>query len=102
MRHLLILLLASLSLNLLARESTLLDSGWQFFQGDGDLINEPIGRAEMVGTNWQAVSVPHCWGWQEAQAGKTNYRGAGWYRRELNITPQNGKHYFLKFEAASS
>ncbi|HXE42247.1 MAG TPA: hypothetical protein VN516_04400, partial [Candidatus Baltobacteraceae bacterium] len=102
MRQSLILLAAFISFNLFAREDTLLDSGWKFYQGDADLTNQPIGRAELVGTGWQNISVPHCWGQEEAQAGKINYRGPGWYSRELNIIPQNGKHYFLKFEAASS
>jgi len=102
MRQVLILLTAFISLNLFAREDTLIDSGWKFCKGDGDLTNEPIGRAELVGTNWQSISIPHCWGWQELQAGEKNYyRGPGWYQRELDITPQPDKKYFLKFEAAS-
>jgi beta-galactosidase len=36
-----------------------------------------------------------------AQVGKDYYRGPGWYRRELDIAPEAGKRYFLKFEAAS-
>ena len=52
--------------------------------------------------DWQAVSIPHNWGWEEAQQGKDFYRGPGWYRRDLNLgAPQSGKRYFLRFEAAS-
>ena len=87
-----------LSGNLLARESTLLDSGWRFKSGE-------VTNAEQPGFNdgdWQAVSIPHNWGWEEAQQGKDFYRGPGWYRRDLNIgAPQSGKRYFLRFEAAS-
>jgi hypothetical protein len=54
-----------------------------------------------IDSSWQAVSIPHCWGWEEAQQGKDYYRGPGWYRRELDITPEAGKRYFLRFEAAS-
>ena len=80
-----------------ARESTVLDSGWQFKLGD-------ILGAEAVDfndTNWTTVSLPYNWGWQEAQQGKDYYRGPGWYRRALELQPKAGKRYFLRFEAAS-
>ena len=87
------------SFNLFARESTLLDSGWRFKSGE-------VSNAEQSNFNdgdWQAVSIPHNWGWEEAQQGKDFYRGPGWYRRDLNPgTPEAGKRYFLRFEAASS
>ena len=86
------------SFNLIARESILLDSGWRFKSGN-------ITNTETVNFgdgNWQTVSIPHNWGWEEAQQGKDFYRGPGWYRRDLNIgAPQSGKRYFLRFEAAS-
>jgi len=85
------------SLNLSARESTLLDSGWKFQSGE-------VVNAEQPGFNdsgWQTISIPHNWGWEQAQQGKHFYRGPGWYRRELNLTPEPGKRYFLRFEAAS-
>jgi hypothetical protein len=43
-----------------------------------------------------------------AGAGRTRNRagnttsGPGWYRRELNLTPETGKRYFVRFEAAGS
>jgi beta-galactosidase len=83
--------------NLFARESTLLDSGWRFKSGE-------ITNAEQLDFNdsdWQAVSIPHNWGWEEAQQGKDYYRGPGWYRRELDLKLEAGKRYFLRFEAAS-
>jgi len=86
------------SFNLFARESTLLDSGWRFKSGE-------VTNAVQPGFNdgdWSAVSIPHNWGWEEAQQGKDFYRGPGWYRRDLNLgAPQSGKRYFLRFEAAS-
>jgi len=103
MRHLALVFLVFCSLNLFARENTLLDTGWKFFKGDGDATNQPIGRAELVGTNWQDVSVPHCWGQVEAQQGDTNYyRGPAWYQRDLAVPRNSAKRYFLRFEAASS
>ncbi|HEY3930802.1 MAG TPA: glycoside hydrolase family 2 protein, partial [Verrucomicrobiae bacterium] len=86
------------SFNSFARESTLLDSDWKFKLGE-------IADAEKTNfddSQWQAVSIPHNWGWEDAQQGKDYYRGPGWYRRDLNIgAPQPGKRYFLRFEAAS-
>ena len=79
-----------LACNLFARESTLLDSGWQFMHGD-----------VWTDSSWQTVSLPHNWGWEQAQAGQDYYRGPAWYRRELNLHPEAGKRYFLRFEAAS-
>ena len=93
-----------LAFNSFARENTLLDSGWKFQLGDiAGLAGNATG-AEQVNfndSNWQTVSIPHNWGWAEAQEGKDFYRGPGWYRRQLNIAPKTGKRYFLRFEAAS-
>ena len=92
------------SFNSFARESTLLDSGWRFMQSDpagvGGQAMSPAD-ANWIDSSWQAVSIPHNWGWENAQQGKDFYRGPGWYRRELHITPEPGKRYFLQFEAAS-
>jgi len=80
-----------------ARENQLLDSGWRFKLGE-------VPNGESPGLDdaaWQSVSLPHNWGWEDAQQGKPIVRGPGWYRRQLEITPQPGKRYFLKFEAAS-
>lgn len=79
------------------RENQSLNSDWHFVLGD-------IGGAAKNGfddSGWQPVSLPHNWGWEEAQQGKSFYRGAGWYRRQLNVSPQPGKRFFLRFEAAS-
>jgi beta-galactosidase len=92
------------SFNSFARESTLLDSGWRFMQGDpAGLSGQAMSPADpnWIDSGWQAVSIPHCWGWEDAQQGKDYYRGPGWYRRELGVTTEAGKRYFLRFEAAS-
>jgi len=86
-----------LNFNLFSRESMLLDSGWRFKSGETTNAAQP----GFNDSDWQAVSIPHNWGWEEAQQGKDFYRGPGWYRRELNLTPETGKRYFLRFEAAS-
>jgi beta-galactosidase len=77
----------------------LLDSGWHFQQGDPAGAQKP----DFNDADWQPISIPHCWGWEQAQRGEKYRRGPGWYRRELNIgKPQAGKRYFLRFEAAGS
>jgi beta-galactosidase len=88
-----------LTLSASARETTLLDQGWRFKQGD-------VTGAEQSSfddKDWQGIALPHSWGWEEAQQGRNYYRGPGWYRRDLNIgPPKPGKRYFLRFEAAGS
>ena len=81
-----------------ARESTLLDSNWLFKQGD-------ITGAQQSDYNvqdWETLSIPHCWGWQQAQRGEQYLRGPGWYRRELIVKPAPARRYFVRFEAAGS
>jgi beta-galactosidase len=82
-----------------SREDTRLESGWRFKQGDVSGAEQP-GFAD---ADWQAISLPHNWGWQEAMNGENYYRGPGWYRRDLVVgPPQSGRRYFLRFEAAST
>ena len=80
-----------------AREDTRLDGGWRFQSGD---VTNAIAP-DFNDAGWQTVSIPHNWGWEDAQAGRDFYRGPGWYRRELNIDAAPGKRFFLRFEAAS-
>jgi beta-galactosidase len=105
MRKFAILVLALVvPFNVFARESTRLDSGWRFMQGDpASLSGQAMSPADpnWIDSSWQEVSVPHNWGWENAQQGRNYYRGPGWYRRELDVTPDRNKRYFLQFEAAS-
>jgi len=82
-----------------ARESTALLSGWQFKQGDARGAERPDYDA----SDWQPITLPHNWGWEQAQQGQNYLREAGWYRRDLNLGKlQSGRRYFLRFEAAGS
>src|SRR5690349_21575671 len=47
-----------------------LNSDWKFEKGEGGgtanlpteaIVNEP---------GWQSISLPHCWGWEDAQRGR--------------------------------
>ena len=93
-----------LAFNSSARQSTVLNSGWRFMQGDpAGVAGQAMSPADVnwIDSSWQKVSIPHNWGWEQAQAGQDYYRGPGWYRRALNVAPETGKRYFLRFEAAS-
>ena len=97
----LLTLVTSLSLlgSARAREDTQLDTGWRFQYGDASGAE----NSSFDDSGWQTISLPHCWGWEEAQQGKQYKRGPGWYRRELDIgQPKSGRRYFVRFEAASS
>ena len=58
----------------MARQSLLLDSGWLFKPGD----NAGAELSVFDDRAWESVTIPHNWGWQEAQEGKAYYRGPGW------------------------
>ena len=86
------------SLAALAREDTVLDAGWKFNLAD----STNAAQSDFNDAGWSAVTIPHNWGWEDAQQGKGFYRGPGWYRRVLDTgAPEAGKRYFLRFEAAS-
>lgn len=80
-----------------ARQDTVLEH-WQFHLGD---VPE-AAPTKLAPGDWETVSLPHNWGWEQAQRGETYYRGPGWYRRELVVDAQPGRRYFLRFEAAAS
>jgi beta-galactosidase len=81
-----------------ARQTTSLTDSWLFQKGDETNAAAP-GFAD---ASWQKISLPHCWGWEEAQITNKYYRGPGWYRRKLVLQPETGKRYFLRFDAAST
>ncbi|MGA9121015.1 MAG: glycoside hydrolase family 2 TIM barrel-domain containing protein, partial [Bacteroidota bacterium] len=81
------------------REDRRLDAGWRFKLGDTAGAEQP----SFDDAGWQHVTLPHNWGWENAQKGEEYYRGPGWYRYWLDAGPQKGaKRYFLRFGAAAS
>lgn len=93
------LALSTISFSTTQREDTQLNDGWRFKLGKTAGAEQP----SFDDRTWQAVSIPHNWGWEEAQKGGTYYRGPGWYRRVISVgPPRAGKRYFLRFEAASA
>jgi beta-galactosidase len=80
-----------------------LNSDWKFEKGEGGGAANLPTEATVNETGWQSISLPHCWGWEDAQRGRQYYRGPGWYWRQVNIEkPSSGHRYFLRFEAAGS
>ena len=100
-RHILILtaFFTLISPGAFAREDSRLATGWRFLRAD------PAGAeaAAFDDSAWTAVTIPHSWGWEEAQTGHKDYhRGPAWYRLHLDTGKvEAGKRYFLRFEAAS-
>src|SRR5262249_27399072 len=73
-----------------ARVEMRLDGGWRFMRGDpAGLAGQATGPVDpnWIDSDWQTVSLPHNWGWEDAQRGTNYYRGPGWYRHELNFQP---------------
>jgi beta-galactosidase len=81
------------------RKSIDLNSNWRF-------IRQDVADAQDIAfddSSWQTVQIPHTWNNLDGQDGGGNYyRGPGWYRRKLTVSPNLiGQSLFLKFDAAS-
>jgi len=90
----------------LAREQISLNSDWLFIKAD---VPE-AKTADYHANSWQPVTLPHTFNAGDANQGGDKsrgelegvyYRGPGWYRRQLEITPVAGQHYVLQFDGAA-
>lgn len=90
----------------MAREQVSLNGGWLFMKGDVPAAKTPDFQA----AGWQLVTLPHTFNAGDANQGGNKargelegvyYRGPGWYRRQLDITPVAGQHYVLQFDGAA-
>ena len=85
------------------RRDVLLQDGWRF-------IKEDVAGAEAVSfddSGWEKVRVPHTWNAVDAQSKADYYRGAGWYRKAINLSPEVAgasatKRTYLRFEGVST
>lgn len=79
------------------RETKTINDGWKFFKGDVPGAVAP----DYDDSAWENISLPHSWN-TDAYIHKDYYKGAGWYRKNLQL-PESwaNKQLFLKFEAAS-
>ncbi len=97
------LVLAALGLSLSAapagdgRQLINLDAGWRFLGGEEPHAQE-VAFDDLA---WEKVDLPHTWNAQDGQSGGGYRRGAGWYRRHLEVSPSlSGRRLYLQFDGA--
>ncbi len=76
-----------------------LDRGWKFHAGDEPRAQE----ASFDDGSWAPIDLPHTWNALDGEDGGDNYRrGAGWYRRHLQVgASMGGRRLYLQFDGAS-
>lgn len=81
------------------RETRALDTDWHFAQRDVD----GASAVRFDDGSWRKVSLPHAFGSPDGEAdGPAIYRGAGWYRRTLDLPAQAaGQRSFIEFDGAA-
>ncbi len=95
---LIVIALSCLSGSLYAqRFVTTLNEAWKFNKSDDARYAKP----EFNDSKWETVTIPHCWNAEDALQTSNYYRGPGWYRKNLNLSPSPDKRYLLHFEGAS-
>ncbi len=79
------------------RSKESINESWRF-------IREDVPGAEQsmfADSSWTKVNIPHTWNATDAYTLKQYYRGVGWYRKDLYLTPKYAnKQLFLNFEGA--
>ena len=93
-------------LNIQARETKTLQTGWKFAKGNFDDASKP----GFDDSKWQNVSVPHDWAISgpviadgDGNTGKLPWKGEAWYRRNLDIpSDYKGKSVYLVFDGIMS
>lgn len=76
-----------------------INSGWKFSK-------ENIENAFAINlntSNWESIEVPHTWNAVDGASGNEFYKGACWYRKELEINANlKGKRVYIEFNAVNS
>src|ERR1035437_1614734 len=74
--------------------------GWRFIRQD--VAGAQNGSFD--DSAWSVVNLPHTWNNLDGQeSGANYYRGIGWYRTHYTVgNSLAGRHFFLKFDGASS
>ena len=82
-----------------ARLRFTINDNWKFFPDE----MRDAEKRELADENWQKVTIPHTWNTVDTFDDEPGYRrGAGWYRRELNLSSNlKNRRIFLYFEAAN-
>lgn len=80
------------------RQKISFNSGWLFSKGDKD-----ASLPDKVTLGWQSVQFPHTWNDKDvlADGERGYYRGIGWYKKNFNLQPEEGRRYFLRFEGVN-
>ena len=81
-----------------AREHQEISGDWRF----QELAAADASVSKATSQDAGIVTIPHSWGWQEAQATNHYFRGQGSYQRTLQVRPRADRRYFVRFEAAST
>jgi beta-galactosidase len=90
-----------------ARDVTSLNATWQFVRADNPAVKDPAYDGHVA---WQTIDLPHSFNAHDVRAAGDRdavpspdgpYRGAAWYRHELDFKPEPGKHYYLQFDGAT-
>ena len=78
------------------RKKTSINAHWVFYKGS-------LEAPKIPEANTTVVNLPHTWNARDVLAdGKRGYyRGDGWYFKEIHVTPNSEKKYFLHFEGAN-
>jgi beta-galactosidase len=73
-----------------------ISKGWQYLENP---VMDVAAANDME--DWDTVDLPHTWNADDTTDVITGYRRDGsWYRKQLDLAPEEGKRYFLHFEAA--
>lgn len=82
------------------RQTVELDRDWRFHRGDAPGASD----AGYDDSAWSRVTVPHTWNAEDGQDGGGDYyRGVGWYRRSLTVSPHMaGRKLWLQFDGANT
>ncbi|MEP6502762.1 MAG: glycoside hydrolase family 2 TIM barrel-domain containing protein [Betaproteobacteria bacterium] len=81
-----------------AREVEPLDAQWRFLRADAPAASQEA----FDDSQWAAVTLPHTWNAIDGEAGGDYYRGAGWYRRELQLPSSSApRRHYLQFDGAA-
>lgn len=92
------LLSLAVALACAGRSERTLERGWRFMKGDQPGAEAPT----FDDRGWAPIRLPHTWNVEDGADGGSQYRGAGWYRLKLDLSPELlKKRLFLRFGAAT-
>ena len=99
---LVILLTLCMSGNLIARDVTPFNDGWEFKRGP--FPKEAMQSARKWNADWQDVAIPHTWNAEDMQKKASSfYEGVAYYRKKCTFSDgMKGRRVFLRFEGVGT